>query len=84
MIFSGDGEVPTYNWQQRDAVTYVQEANDGAKMKKLARLFKKAFTSITIMVIPHDNHRPVNLKVPLAGIVIPFLLAAVGTALCHG
>ena len=48
-------------------------------MKKLARLFKKAFTSITIMVIPHDNHRPVNLKVPLAGIVIPFLLAAVGS-----
>ena len=48
-------------------------------MKKLARFFKKAFTSVTIMVVPHDNHRSVNLKVPLAGIVILFLVAAVGS-----
>ncbi|MBN2320248.1 MAG: M23 family metallopeptidase [Acidobacteria bacterium] len=48
-------------------------------MKKLAHFFKKAFTSITIMVIPHDNHRSMNLKVPVAGIVVPLLLAAFGS-----
>ncbi len=48
-------------------------------MKKLGNFFKKAFTSITIMVVPHDNHRSLNLKVPLAGILILFLLAAVGS-----
>ena len=47
-------------------------------MKKLARFVNKAFSSITIMVIPHGNHRSRNLKVPVAGIVIPFLLAVVG------
>jgi murein DD-endopeptidase MepM/ murein hydrolase activator NlpD len=47
-------------------------------MKKLGNFFKKAFTSITIMVVPHNRHRSVNLKIPLAGIVIPCLLAAVG------
>ena len=47
-------------------------------MKKLANFFRKAFTSITIMVVPHDNHRSRNLKIPVAGIVIPLLLAAVG------
>lgn len=31
------------------------------------------------MVVPHDNHRSMNLKVPLAGIIIPFLLIAVGS-----
>ncbi len=48
-------------------------------MKRLAHLLGKAFTSITIMVVPHGNHRSMNLKVPIAGIVIPLLLAAVGS-----
>lgn len=48
-------------------------------MKKIAYLIKKAFTSITIMVVPHDNHRSMNLKIPVAGIFATLLLAAVGS-----
>jgi murein DD-endopeptidase MepM/ murein hydrolase activator NlpD len=47
-------------------------------MNILARLIKKAFTSITIMVIPHDNHRSVNLKVPVAVLFVTAILLAGG------
>ncbi|MEJ2111153.1 MAG: M23 family metallopeptidase [Acidobacteriota bacterium] len=47
-------------------------------MKKLSYLIKQAFTSITIMVIPHDNHKSLNLKVPVIGIVAILLLSALG------
>ena len=47
-------------------------------MKKIACQLKKVFTSITIMVIPHDNHKPINLKIPLAGILAVAFLTAVG------
>ena len=48
-------------------------------MKKISYLVKKAFTSITILVIPHDNHRSLNLKVPVIGILATMILAAVGS-----
>jgi len=54
------------------------EANDGVVMKQIKDLLKKAFTSITIMVIPHDNHRSVNLKVPVIGAIAALLLATFG------
>jgi len=47
-------------------------------MKKIFYLIKKAFTSITIMVIPHDSHRSVNMKVPVIGILFAILLVGGG------
>ncbi len=41
-------------------------------------LFKKALTPITIMVVPHDNFRSLNLKIPTVGIFLIIFLSAVG------
>ncbi len=41
-------------------------------------LFKKALTPITIMVVPHENFRSLNLKIPTAGIFLIIFLSAVG------
>jgi len=48
-------------------------------MRKISYLFKKAFTSMTIMVVPHDNHRSRSLKVPVVGIFAVILFAAVSS-----
>lgn len=48
-------------------------------MDKLKILFKKAFTPITIMLIPHSNRKPLNLKMPSVGILISILLWLTGT-----
>jgi murein DD-endopeptidase MepM/ murein hydrolase activator NlpD len=47
-------------------------------MNKIRFLARKAFTPVTIMLIPHSNSRPFNLKVPSIGIVLSLLLWAVG------
>jgi murein DD-endopeptidase MepM/ murein hydrolase activator NlpD len=47
-------------------------------MRSIRTLFKKAFTSVTIMVIPHDNLRALNLKVPVVGLLVSILLATIG------
>jgi murein DD-endopeptidase MepM/ murein hydrolase activator NlpD len=53
-------------------------------MKRIPYLLKKAFTSITIMVIPHDDHKSLNLKVPVIGLLAVFILAAAGGGyLCY-
>ncbi len=49
-------------------------------MHKIKFLFKKSFTPITIMLIPHSNRKPINLKVPSVGIFISILLWLIGTA----
>ena len=41
-------------------------------------LSKKAVTPITIMMIPHENVKSLNLKIPLFGILLALLLFAVG------
>jgi murein DD-endopeptidase MepM/ murein hydrolase activator NlpD len=41
-------------------------------------LLRKAFTPVTIMLIPHSNSRSLRLKVPSVGIVISVILWAVG------
>jgi murein DD-endopeptidase MepM/ murein hydrolase activator NlpD len=46
---------------------------------KMKMLFKKAFTPITIMLVPHSKTRPLNLKVPFIGIFISILLWCFGT-----
>ncbi|MBP1624737.1 MAG: hypothetical protein H6Q07_2757, partial [Acidobacteria bacterium] len=39
-------------------------------MKKMRILLKKALTSVTIMVIPHDGLSALNLKVPMVGLLV--------------
>jgi murein DD-endopeptidase MepM/ murein hydrolase activator NlpD len=46
---------------------------------KIRSLLKKAFTPVTIMLIPHSNKRPLNLKVPSIGIFISIVLWCIGT-----
>jgi len=46
---------------------------------KIRSLFKKAFTPVTIMLIPHSNKRPLNFKVPSIGIFISIVLWCIGT-----
>jgi murein DD-endopeptidase MepM/ murein hydrolase activator NlpD len=47
-------------------------------MSKMYRIFKKAMTPVSIMVIPHGNPKPLRLKIPLFGILLSLLLLAVG------
>jgi murein DD-endopeptidase MepM/ murein hydrolase activator NlpD len=53
-------------------------------MKNIRAFLKKAFTSVTIMVIPHDSLRSLNLKIPMVGLIIIILLAGVGGAFTLG
>jgi murein DD-endopeptidase MepM/ murein hydrolase activator NlpD len=41
-------------------------------------LFKKTLTPVTIMVIPHENLKSLNLKIPFLGILLILLVLAVG------
>jgi len=41
-------------------------------------LFKKTLTPITIMVIPHENLKSLNLKIPFLGILLLLLVLAIG------
>ncbi|MEJ2110748.1 MAG: M23 family metallopeptidase [Acidobacteriota bacterium] len=41
-------------------------------------MIKKLFTSVTIMAIPHDNLRPLNLKVPAIILFASIALAMIG------
>ena len=50
----------------------------GATMKKMRALFKRALTSVTIMVSPHDSVTALNLKLPMAGLIVSILLAVIG------
>lgn len=46
---------------------------------KIKGLFKKAFTPITIMLVPHSKTRPLNLKIPFIGIFTSIVLWCFGT-----
>ncbi|MBA4373526.1 MAG: hypothetical protein C0402_11775 [Thermodesulfovibrio sp.] len=48
-------------------------------MHKVRMVFKKAFTPVTIMLIPHSNRKAINLKVPSIGILVSILLWFIGT-----
>jgi hypothetical protein len=41
-------------------------------------VFKRAPAPITVMVIPHNDLRPVSVKVSAIGLCFAFLLSAVG------
>jgi murein DD-endopeptidase MepM/ murein hydrolase activator NlpD len=47
-------------------------------MRIMRTLFKKMLGSVTIMVIPHDNLKVLNLKVPVVGLLVPAFLATIG------
>jgi len=47
-------------------------------MKRMRMWLRRAFTSVTIMVIPHGGFSSLNLRVPLAILIVTLLLAAVG------
>ena len=53
-------------------------------MNKIGRLFKRALTPVTIMVIPHGNPKPLNLKIPAVGILVGLLLLVVGAVRIYG
>ncbi len=48
-------------------------------MSKFIRVMKKAFTPITIMMIPHSNSRPISFKLPSIGIIISIALWVTGS-----
>lgn len=48
-------------------------------MSKLKKLFRKAFTPMTIMLIPHSNSRPLSLKIPSVGVVFSIAMWLVGS-----
>ncbi len=48
-------------------------------MHKIRNLFKRAFTPVSMMIIPHSNIKPLNFKVPLVGIFISIVLWVFGT-----
>lgn len=48
-------------------------------MSKVRLMIRKAFTPVTIMLIPHSNTKPLNLKIPSIGIIISVILWMVGT-----
>lgn len=48
-------------------------------MYKLRRFFRKLFTPVTIMLIPHDSKRTINIKLPSIGIVSSVILWLVGS-----
>jgi murein DD-endopeptidase MepM/ murein hydrolase activator NlpD len=48
-------------------------------MYKIRNLCKKAFTPVSMMVIPHSNIRPLNFKMPIVGIFISIALWVFGT-----
>jgi murein DD-endopeptidase MepM/ murein hydrolase activator NlpD len=51
----------------------------GSAMRNVRRILKKAFASVTVMVIPHNHVRTLNIKVPGVFLVVTILLACVGT-----
>ena len=47
-------------------------------MYKVRRLLKKAFTPITIMLIPHTDRKSVSIKVPSIGILASVIIWCIG------
>ena len=47
-------------------------------MYRIRRLLKRAFTPITIMLIPHTDRKSVSIKVPAIGIPVSIILWGIG------
>lgn len=50
----------------------------GIEMDRIGFLFRKALTPITIMVIPHEDLKSLNLKVPFIGILLFLFVLTLG------
>lgn len=48
-------------------------------MSKVRVFLKNALTPVTIMLIPHSNSKPINLKIPSIGIIISIFLWLTGS-----
>jgi murein DD-endopeptidase MepM/ murein hydrolase activator NlpD len=48
-------------------------------MHKIRNLYKRAFTPVSMMIIPHSNNKPLNFKIPFVGIFISVVLWVLGT-----
>lgn len=48
------------------------------KIDRIRSVCKKALVPITIMVIPHEDFKPLSLRIPLFGVVLFFLVLAIG------
>ncbi len=48
-------------------------------MYKAKRVFKKVFTPVTIMLVPHSKTKPLNFKIPFIGIFASITLCVFGT-----
>ena len=59
-------------------ITRGVERIRGCLMRKTRILLGKAITPITILVIPHDSLRALNLRVPTISLVLTILLSAIG------
>jgi murein DD-endopeptidase MepM/ murein hydrolase activator NlpD len=53
-------------------------------MDTIYHLFKRALTPVSIMVIPHGNLKPLNLKIPAVGILLGLILLVVGAVRIYG
>ena len=53
-------------------------------MNTIGRLFKRALTPVSIMVIPHGNPKPLNLKIPAVGILLGLMLLVIGAVRIYG
>lgn len=51
----------------------------GSAARKIRWILKKAFASVTVMVIPHNHVRTLNIKIPGVFLIALVLLACVGT-----
>lgn len=47
-------------------------------MHKIKLFFKKSFTTVTIMVVPHSKLKPLRISVPLIGLFSCLILSVVG------
>jgi murein DD-endopeptidase MepM/ murein hydrolase activator NlpD len=53
-------------------------------MNTIGRLLKRALTPVSIMVIPHGNPKPLNLKIPAVGILLGLMLLVMGGVRIYG
>jgi murein DD-endopeptidase MepM/ murein hydrolase activator NlpD len=56
----------------------MTEERRGLNMSKLFYFIKKAFTPVTIMVIPHENLKSLSIRLPVSLIVLSFVLCGIG------
>jgi murein DD-endopeptidase MepM/ murein hydrolase activator NlpD len=49
-------------------------------MHRLKRLSRRLFTPVTIMLIPHNSGKPLNVKLPSIGLLSAGVFAAIGAA----